>query len=84
MYWITCLANRHDMVQRERYGWSLLCILVLTMSNGWTVSVAIEPANRPAMVSTRAGERPACLTSVIERKSILPYMPRKKESHRRE
>ena len=47
-------------------GYAVLCIRVLTISSGWTVSVAIEPAARPAMVSTRAGEMPACLTSVME------------------
>ncbi len=33
------------------------------------------PAERPASVSTRAGERPACLTSVIS------YIPVQKESN---
>ena len=38
---------------------SVLCIRVLTISRGWTRSVAMEPADRPAMVSTRAGEKPS-------------------------
>lgn len=41
--------------------WGLLCMRVLTISRGCTMRVAIEPAERPAMVSMRAGERPACL-----------------------
>ena len=39
---------------------------VLTMSSGWTIRVAMEPADSPATVSTRAGERPASLVAVIE------------------
>ena len=47
---------------------------VLTMSSGWTIRVAMEPAESPATVSTRAGERPACLGSVIETSGGSRYM----------
>jgi len=36
-----------------------LCIRVLAMSRGWTVNVAMVPANKPAITSTVADERPA-------------------------
>ena len=45
-------------------GKRILCMRVLTMSSGCTISVAIEPAESPATVSTRAGEMPAFLASM--------------------
>lgn len=51
-----------------------LCMRVLTMSSGWTIRVAMEPAESPATVSTRAGERPASLVSVIETPGDGRYM----------
>jgi hypothetical protein len=39
----------------------LLCKRVLITSRGWTARVDIVPAERPAMVSTSAGERRAWL-----------------------
>ena len=38
------------------------------MSKGWTIRVAMDPAERPAIVSTAGRERrpPALLESVIE------------------
>lgn len=47
---------------------------VLTMSSGCTARVAMVPAERPATVSTRAGERPASLVSVIETPGSCRYM----------
>ena len=43
-----------------------LCIRVLTMSRGWTTRVETAPALRPAIDSTRAGERPALLLEGIK------------------
>jgi hypothetical protein len=37
----------------------ILCIRVLTISNGCTTSVETTPALRPATDSTTAGDRPA-------------------------
>lgn len=51
-----------------------LCMRVLTMSSGCTIRVAMEPAESPAAVSTRAGERPASLVSVIETIGDSRYM----------
>ena len=47
---------------------------VLTMSSGCTARVAMVPAERPATVSTSAGERPAFLVSVIETPGSCRYM----------
>jgi hypothetical protein len=49
----------------------VLCMRVLTISRGCTMRVAIVPAERPAMVSTRAGERPASLVFVMGDGSIV-------------
>lgn len=38
-------------------GEEVLCKRVFTTSRGWTTRVDIVPAERPAMVSTSAGER---------------------------
>lgn len=39
---------------------------VLITSSGWTASVAIVPAERPAIVSTSAGERRAWFSFIRE------------------
>ncbi len=59
---------------QEGRGRDARCMRVLTMSSGWTIRVAMEPAESPATVSTRAGERPACLASVIETSGCSRYM----------
>ena len=46
------------------------------MSSGWTIRVAMEPADSPATVSTRAGERPASLVAVIETPGGCRYIGR--------
>jgi hypothetical protein len=50
------------------------CMRVLTMSSGCTIRVAMDPAESPATVSTRAGERPASFISVIETSGGSRYM----------
>lgn len=47
-------------------GGELLCRRVLMTSKGWTVSVEIVPADRPAIVSTSAGERRAWFSFIRE------------------
>lgn len=44
---------------RDGKGEEILWSLVLITSRGWTARVEIVPAERPAMVSTSAGERRA-------------------------
>ena len=51
-------------------GEKLLCNRVLITSRGWTTKVEIVPAERPAMVSTSAGERRAW-SSLISKCSVL-------------
>ena len=52
--------------KRGDIGGCELCMRVLTMSSGCTTSVATDPAVRPAMDSTWAGERPACWEAIME------------------
>ena len=51
-------------MQRKEEVSSLLCNRVLITSKGWTAKVDIVPAERPAMVSTSAGERRAWLSGM--------------------
>jgi len=64
------LAGRRQsifhFVIRQEMAEDSLCMRVLTMSSGCTIKVAMVPAESPATVSTRAGERPASLSFVIE------------------
>ncbi len=56
------------------------------MSKGWTTSVATEPAVRPAMVSTKAGERPASwrvIETGSEHKMIRYYIIKRLSTGRR-
>jgi hypothetical protein len=57
------VAQKRHLLKRK--GTHSLCMRVLTMSSGCTLSVATMPPDSPAMVSTAVGgrERPACLTS---------------------
>lgn len=54
-----------EVVVGRRWG-CLLCRRVFTTSNGCTASVEIVPAERPAMVSTSAGERRAWFSVIGE------------------
>ena len=62
MDWIQVSEGWRSRARRE----GILCKRVLLTSRGWTANVEIVPAERPAMVSTSAGERSAWLSVIRE------------------
>lgn len=48
----------------------VLCSRVLITSSGWTARVEIVPAERPAMVSTSAGEKRAWLLFISKGRGL--------------
>ena len=58
----------------------LPCNLVLMISRGWTIIVEMSPAERPAIVSMEAGERPWLFEDVMSQKATQRSTDPRKEN----